>query len=210
MEFSEVIATRRAVNHFDPNRDVPDALLRQIVEMAATTPSSFNLQPWSLMVLRDKDEKLRLQKQAMGQVKVSEAPVTLIVLADRKGWADECHFTEKNFQEMIKAGTMAEGQRDWFSKARTKLYGTTEESQLAFATKNTGFFAMALMLSARSVGLHAHPMDGFSMEGVMKEFNIPDTYWIPLLMSVGYFNEEKELAPAKWRKTYDEIVVRFD
>ncbi|BCS99018.1 nitroreductase [Desulfoluna limicola] len=210
MEFSEVIATRRAVNHFDPNRDVPDALLRQVVEMAATTPSSFNLQPWSLMVLRDKEEKLRLQKQAMGQVKVSEAPVTLIVLADRKGWADECHFTEKNFQEMIKAGTMKEGQRDWFTKARTKLYGTTEESQLAFATKNTGFFAMTLMLSARSVGLHAHPMDGFSMEGVMKEFNIPDTYWVPLLMSVGYFNEDKELAPAKWRKTYDEIVVRFD
>jgi nitroreductase len=209
MDFSEVIATRRAVNHFDPNRDVPDALLRQVVEMAATTPSSFNLQPWSLMVLRDKGEKLRLQKQAMGQVKVSEAPVTLIVLADRKGWADECPFTERNFQEMIKAGTMKEAQRAWFSKARTNLYGTSEESQVAFATKNTGFFAMALMLAARSKGLHTHPMDGFSMEGVMKEFNIPDNYWVPLLMAVGYFYEEKEIAPSKWRKTYDEIVVKF-
>ncbi|WP_300667778.1 nitroreductase family protein [Desulfoluna sp.] len=209
MDFSDVIATRRAVNYFDPDRDVPDALLREVVEMAATTPSSFNLQPWSLMVLRDKEEKLRLQKQAMGQGKVSEAPVTLIVLADRRGWADECPFTEKNFQEMIQAGAMTEERRAWFSKARTNLYGTSEASQLAFATKNTGFFAMALMLAARSKGLHTHPMDGFSMDGVMKEFHIPETYWVPLLISVGYFNDAQELAPPKWRKTYDEIVVNF-
>ncbi len=209
MDFSDIFATRRAINHFDSDRDVSDALLREMVEMAATTPSSFNLQPWSLMVLRDTEEKMRLQKLAMGQVKVSEAPVTLIVLADRKGWSDACPFTEKNFQEMIKAGGMSESQRDWFSKARAKLYGTSEASQLAFATKNTGFFAMALMLAARSLGLHTHPMDGFSMEGVMEAFHIPDTYWVPLLMCVGYFNEEKELAPPKWRKTYDEIVVRF-
>ena len=119
-------------------------------------------------------------------------------------------FTEQNFQEMIKAGTMTEAQRGWFTKARTNLYGTTEASQVAFATKNTGFFAMALMLAARSLGLHTHPMDGFSMEGVMGAFNIPQHYWVPLLMSVGYFNAEKEIAPAKWRKTYDEIAVRFD
>ncbi|VFQ47419.1 nitroreductase family protein [Desulfoluna butyratoxydans] len=209
MDFSDVIATRRAVNHFDSKQDVPDALLREVVEMAATTPSSFNLQPWSLMVLRDEEEKMRLRKQAMGQAKVSEAPVTLIVLADRRGWAPGTPFAEKNFQEMIKAGTMTEDRRDWFANACTNLYGTSEESQVAFATKNTGFFAMALMLAARSKGLHTHPMDGFSREGVMKEFNIPDHYWIPLLMAVGYFNDGKELAPPKWRKTYDEIVVKF-
>ena len=209
MDFFDVISSRRAVNHFDSHRDVPDALLRQVVEMAASTPSSFNLQPWSLMVLREKEEKLLLQKEAMGQAKVSEAPVTLIVLADTRGWADECPFVERNFSEMMKAGAMKESQRGWFSKARTNLYGTSDASQVAFATKNTGFFAMALMLSARSVGLHTHPMDGFSMEGVKKAFHIPDHYWIPLLLSVGYFNDEKELAEPKWRKTYDDIVVRF-
>ena len=209
MDFSDVVSTRRAVNHFDPNRDVPDALLREVVEMAATTPSSFNLQPWSLVVLRGKEEKLKLQKEAMGQAKVSEAPVTLIVLADTRGWADECSFVDRNFDEMMRAGAMKESQRAWFSKARTNLYGTTRDFELAFATKNTGFFAMALMLAARSKGLHTHPMDGFNMEGVKKAFDIPDNYWVPLLISVGYFNDEKELAPPKWRKSYDEIVVSF-
>jgi len=52
-------------------------------------------------------------------------------------------------------------------------------------------------------------MDGFDHDGVRKEFNIPENYWIPLLLSVGYFDDKKSLLPPKWRKTFEEIVVRF-
>ncbi len=51
MEFKDIINNRRSINFFDPDKDVPQELLKQVVEMAAKTPSSFNLQPWSLMVL---------------------------------------------------------------------------------------------------------------------------------------------------------------
>ncbi|WP_321492238.1 nitroreductase family protein [uncultured Desulfobacter sp.] len=210
MDFSKVVTQRRAVNFFDPNKDVPDTLLRQVINMAALTPSSFNLQPWQLIALRDEKDKLRLQKLAMNQPKVSEAPVTLIVLADRSGYKDENPFVERAFHEMIKAGSVTESSRAWFSKARGSLYGKSMESEMAFACKNTGFFAMALMLAAKSLGLDTHPMDGFDHDGVKKEFNIPDRYWIPLLIAVGYFDESKDLAAPKWRKTADEILVRFD
>lgn len=210
MEFSTVIENRRAVNFFDPNKDVPDNVLKQAIIMAAKTPSSFNLQPWQMIALRNLDDKMRLQKLAMNQPKVSEAPVTLIVLADRSGWKDGNPFVERAFQEMIKAGTAKEESRSWFSKAREKLYGKTAESELAFACKNTGFFAMAFMLAAQSLGLSTHPMDGFDRDGVQKEFNIPDHYWIPLLISVGYFDESKQRPPTKWRKTAEEILVSFD
>lgn len=210
MDFSDVIEERRAVNFFDSSRDIPEELLRRVVEMAARTPSGFNLQPWSLIVLRTPDDKLRLQKRAMNQQKISDAPVTLIVLADRSGWKDDNPFVEKTFLEMIRAGSATEEKRQWFSKARTGLYGKTPETELAFACKNTGFFAMSLMLAAKSVGLDTHPMDGFNHDGVREEFNIPDQYWVPLLIAVGYFDTSKELAPPKWRKTYDEIVVTFE
>lgn len=210
MEFSQVVERRRAVNFFDTNKDVPDSLLRQAISMAAQTPSSFNLQPWQMIALRDHEAKMRLQKVAMNQPKVSEAPVTLIVLADRSGWKDENPFVERAFQEMIKAGSAKEESRNWFSKARTNLYGKSAESELAFACKNTGFFAMAFMLAAQSLGLSTHPMDGFDHDGVKKEFKIPDHYWVPVLISVGYFDESKELSPPKWRKTPDEILVSFE
>ncbi len=209
MDFIDVINNRRAVNFFDPDKDVSDETLKSIIETAAKVPSSFNLQPWSLIVLRDHEEKMRLQSLAWNQPKVSEAPVTLIVLADRDGWKEDHRFVEKNFQEMIKTGAMTEEQRQWFADARISLYGESEEKQLAFACKNTGFFAMALMLAAKNLGLDTHPMDGFDHEAVRKEFNIPDNYWIPLLMAVGYFNKDMELALPKWRKNFEEIIVKF-
>jgi nitroreductase len=209
MDFIDVMNSRRAVNFFDPDKDVPDETLKAMIQTAAKAPSSFNLQPWSLIILREQEEKTRLQSLAWNQPKVSEAPVTLIVLADRDGWKEGHRFVEKNFQEMIKAKAMTEDQRQWFADARNSLYGGTEEKQLAFACKNAGFFAMALMLAAKNLGLDTHPMDGFDHDAVRKEFNIPDNYWIPLLLAVGYFKKDMELVPPKWRKTVEEIVVKF-
>ena len=97
MEFKETIHNRRAVNFFDPEQKVPDALLKEVIEIAAKAPSSFNLQPWNLIVLKDLEEKKKLQELAWNQPKVSEAPVTLIVLADRNGWKEEHPILERNF-----------------------------------------------------------------------------------------------------------------
>ena len=210
MTFKDVIYGRRAVNFFDPDKPVADALLTEMIELAAQAPSGFNIQPWSLIVLKDQADKLRLQQHAWNQPKISEAPVTLIVLADMDGWKSGNPFLEKNFTEMIKSGAMSQDQREWFDGACQTLYGASDARTVAFACKNAAFFAMGLMLAAKSLGLDTHPMDGFDIDKVRAEFKIPDNYWIPLLLSVGYFLSDKPLAPAKWRKSADEITVRFD
>lgn len=153
MEFKDVVNSRRAVNFFDPDKTVSDDSLREMVELAAKAPSSFNLQPWSLMVLKNSSDKLRLRKLAWDQPRVSEAPIILIVLADRNGWKEGHPFVEKNFKEMVKTGSMKDEQRQWFLDACKNLYGASKEKAQAFALKNTGFFAMALMLAAKALVL---------------------------------------------------------
>jgi nitroreductase len=210
MDFEQIISDRRAVNFFNPDKKIDPDLIKKMVELAAKTPSSFNLQPWNLIVLTDKQDKLRLQSCAMNQPKVSEAPVTMIVLADNEGFKEGNKTVEQVFQENIKSGSMTEKQRDWFKKVRTNLYGKDELITRAFSCKNTGFFAMALMLAAKSLGIDSHPMDGFNHDKVVKEFNIPQNYYIPLLISFGYFDETKTLSKPKWRKTYNDILVNFN
>ncbi|MBF0551707.1 MAG: nitroreductase family protein [Deltaproteobacteria bacterium] len=209
MDFNDVINQRRAINFFDPNEPVSDELIKQVVELAAKAPSSFNLQPWSLMILRDREEKQRLRKLAWDQPKITEAPVVFVFLADRNGWKKGHPFVEKNFQEMVRTGSMTADKYDWFIQAIAGLYGSDDAKSQAFACKNTGFYAMAVMFAAKSLGLETHPMDGFDHEAVRREFRIPDNYWIPLLMAVGYMDRTKTLHPPKWRKTFDEIVVKF-
>ena len=209
MNFKEVMDGRRAINFFDSEKDVPDNLIREMVGLASKTPSGFNLQPWSLMILRDQDKKERLKTHAWNQEKITDAPVTMIVLADEQGWTFENPFVEKNFSQLVQSGEMAESQRDWFANAAATLYGASEERKVAFACKNTGFFAMSLMLAAKSLGLETHPMDGFDIDGVRKEFKIPDNYWIMMLLAVGYLKPGVTIKPPKWRKSFDELVVDF-
>ena len=97
------------------------------------------------------------------------------------------------------------GTECWFEKGALKLYGTPEKS-LAFAVKNASFFSMALMLAAKDAGLDSHPMDGFDPEAVRRAFDIPENFFIPLLIAIGHLNENSGLMPPKWRKSYDEIV----
>ena len=209
MNYNEISENRRSINFFDPERQVSDQSLGKMIELAARAPSSFNLQPWQLMVLRDVAAKEKLKPLAWDQPKVVEAPVTLIVLADKNGWQEDHATVEKNWQEMLNSGIMEPEQRDWFLNATKSLYGWSADASLAFAAKNAGFFAMGLMYAATSLGLETHPMDGFDHEAVRKAFNIPDNYWVPLLLAVGYKKPGLELQPAKWRKTVDEIVVSF-
>ena len=99
MTFKDVIYGRRAINFFDPEKPVADALLTEMIELAAQAPSGFNIQPWSLIVLKEKAEKLRLQQHAWNQPKISEAPVTLIVLSDMDGWKPAIRFLKKILQK---------------------------------------------------------------------------------------------------------------
>jgi len=209
MEYNDVIHKRRAINFFDPERNVETQILNNIIEDAALTPSSFHLQPWNVMVLSGKEEKEKLKSLAWDQPKVVEAPVVLIVLADRNGWQESHPTVEKNWENMVASGSMKPEQRDWFLNAAKSLYNWNSEADLAFAAKNAGFFGMSLMYAATAHGLESHPMDGFDHEGVRKAFNIPDNYWIPLLLAIGYRKPGLELHPPKWRKTVDEIVVSF-
>lgn len=209
MNFQEISKNRRSINFFDAKRDVSEDQLQKIVEMAANTPSSFNLQPWNLMVLKGSEEKEKLKALAWDQPKVVEAPVILIVLADKKGWKEGHPIFEKNWKEMLASGAMKTEQREWFLNATESLYNWSPDANLAFAAKNTGFFAMSLMYAATSMGLETHPMDGFDHEAVRKGFKIPDNYWVPLLLAMGYRRPGLKLTPAKWRKRYNEIVVSF-
>ena len=203
MEFKDILTNRRAINFFDPDRGVDDATLRRIIEEAAMSPSSFNLQPWKVVIFRDAAKKQTLRELAFDQPKVTEAPVVLMLLGDKGGWKEGNETFETLFSK-----TMAPEQRDWFVNTTKGLYGMSDLSSQAFANKNAGLFAMSLMYAASDKGLQTHPMDGFDHDGVKKAFDIPDSYWIPMLIAVGHAKPGLEIHPKAWRQSFEQMVLK--
>ena len=207
MEFTELMKKRRAVNFFDTEKAVDKETLREVIETAALTPSGFNFQPWGLVVVSSQEEKAKLRELAWNQPKVSDAPAILVVLGDKTSWREGHKDFERAWKDMVEKGLMTEKARGMVAGGSEKLHQGTERS-LAFAVKNAGMFAMALMLAAKDAGLDTHPMEGFDHAGVLGYLGLdPERYFIPMLIAVGHFDKEKELGPAKYRKSYDELVL---
>src|SRR5919202_1041146 len=83
---TETILDRRATMHFKAGEDVPQEYLDAILRLAAQAPSGYNLQPWRFIVVRDSENRKRLQSVAFGQLKVAEAPVVIICLGMKEEW----------------------------------------------------------------------------------------------------------------------------
>lgn len=81
---SEVIDLQlrhRSVRAYLPD-PVPDQLLTAVVAAAQSASTSSNLQPWSVVVVRDEARKARLAGLAGEQAFIEQAPVLLVWLLD--------------------------------------------------------------------------------------------------------------------------------
>jgi len=203
----QALKERRSINFFDPERSIPDDTLKELLEIANLAPSSFNLQPWKVIAVKDRGRKKVLRRCAFDQPKVEEASVVLIIVADPMG-------VEENRNAVIKSnielGYMKpEATESTLGMIQT-LYGPPNSPQRkVFAVKNASLFAMSVMVAARGLGLETHPMDGFDEGAIKKEFGIPNDKIVPMIIAVGYMKPGVTLFPRAYRRKVEDF-VRFE
>lgn len=204
MNIIEAIRERRSVNFFDPSEEIPDEKLKEIIELANLAPSSFNLQPWRLVIVRTSERKKILRRCAFDQAKVEEASAVIIMIADPDGVEEN---RSKVLDSWEKLGYMKPEMRDVYSGMMDNLYGPVDSiKRKIFAVKNASFFAMSFMIAARAFGYETHPMDGFDEDAVKKEFGIPQNKIIPLLIAIGKLRKGVSLLPRAFRRKFDDFV----
>ncbi len=204
MDVISAIRGRRSINFFDPDRKVPSDTLRELLETANLSPSSFNLQPWEIVVVDDPERKKALRKHAFNQEKVEVAPAVLIVVANPNAVEENI---DDHLASMVRLGYIKPEEVEKLRKSPFGLYGEKEGlRRKIFAVKNAAFYAMSLMIAARGFGLETHPMDGFREDAVKAEFGIPEDRIIPLLIAVGYPKPGLSLLPRNYRRELGKFV----
>lgn len=74
---------RYATKKFNPDKKIPDDVWHALEQSLVLTPSSFGMQPWKFLVVRNPDIRQQLVDSAWGQTKIAEAS-HLVVLAIKK------------------------------------------------------------------------------------------------------------------------------
>lgn len=204
MDVIQAIRERRSINFFEAEKEVPDDKLQELLDIANLAPSSFNLQPWKVVIVRTPERKRVLRACAFNQPKVEEASVVLIMVADPEAVEENMERVLDRWQEL---GYIKPEMRETNVNMIRSLYGEREsERRRFFAVKNTSLFAMNLMVAAKGLGLETHPMDGFDEECIKREFNIPADRIIPMIIAVGYLRDGVTLLPRAFRRKREDFV----
>lgn len=81
MDVLEAIKGRRSIRAFK-NQDVPEEIIKKLIEAARWAPSAGNIQPWEFVIVRKPETKRRLAAAALSQTFIEEAPVVIVVCAN--------------------------------------------------------------------------------------------------------------------------------
>jgi len=79
MEFEQVIKKRRMIREFDPNKQIPETILRKLLRNAHRAPSAGHTQVQEFVIITDPKTKKKLRHVAVDQEYVEEAPTLIIV-----------------------------------------------------------------------------------------------------------------------------------
>lgn len=190
---TQVLLERRATNHFKTDEDVPDEILDAILKLGAQAPSGYNLQPWRFIVVRDAENRKRLQQVAFGQPKVAEAPVIIIALGMKEEWKQTA---DEIFQEGAERGA---GDKASIEQYKQQAIGfvSSMDAQI-WVNRHTMIAVTTMMLAAEAYGFDTAPMEGFDAAGVKREFDVPEEAEVVALLGIGRGAEPDKPYPGRF------------
>lgn len=177
MNTLEAIYKRRAVKHFDASHALSETDERTLLEATIQAPTSFNIQHWRLVVLRDPELRARVRKEfGNDQAQMTDASLLILFTADVKAWQKHPERYWVNAPSEVAEllvnwmGPFHEG-RDWLQR---------DEAQ-----RSIGLAMQTLMLAAQDLGYQSCPMIGFDIEEVAKLVNLPDDHVMGPMVAIG-------------------------
>lgn len=176
---TQVLLERRATSNFT-SEEVPDDVLNVILQLGAQAPSGYNLQPWRFIVVREPENRKRLQSVAFNQPKVAEAPVVIIAVGMKEEWKQTA---QEVFQEGAERGA---GSKDKVEQAVEQAVGFVSSMNMPmWVNRHTMIALTTIMLVAEAYGFDTAPMEGFDAAGIKREFNLPEEAEVVALLAIG-------------------------
>jgi 3-hydroxypropanoate dehydrogenase len=182
----QIFREARTYNAFLP-REVSDAQLRAIYDLAKMAPTSANASPARIVFVRSPQAKAKLGPLLSdgNRAKTLAAPVTAIVATDHA------------FYEHLPKLFPHADARSWFA-GNPALIETT-------AFRNGTLQGAYLIIAARALGLDCGPMSGFDNAQVDAAFFANTTYKSNFLINIGYGDASRDLFPRSPRFDFDEV-----
>lgn len=205
----KVIYTRRS-NRLYKKKKVPEELLRRVLEAGRFAPSQGNSQPWSFVVISDRDLIDRIGAECGKRV----APVPKLYLENggKKGWLKTlavnalARLTPNNFDQRLAHGidTVVSNEKwDMFLHAPALIIVLGDKRSIGEPLIDATLAAHNIVLAAHSLGLGTCYV-GFvkmlnTLPDLKRELGIEWPYKVMTSIAIGYPRSRTDKAVARER-----------
>jgi nitroreductase len=196
MDTFDAIYERRAVKHYDPDHELTDDEIQKLMEAAIQSPTSFNIQNWRFVLVRDKELRKQIRAAANDQAHITDASLLIVMTADVKAWQKS---PERYWRDA--PPEVAEMLVNWMGP----FYDGKEQLQRDEAMRSCGLAGQTIMLAAKAMGYDSCPMIGFDPVPVAELIKLPDDHVIGFMIAVG--KATKPAWPKPGQLPLDEVIV---
>lgn len=208
--FAEIVRRRRSIRKFDPNVEIPEAVMNSCLDLALLAANSSNLQPWEFYWLRTPDLKAQLGPVCLGQNAAKTAAELVVIVARRDTWKRN---RDEVMQLLLQEGEVPEIVSNYYRKLVPFMYnqgvlGTfgwlkrlmfffaglrqpvprgpaSQADMRVWATKSTALAAENLMLALSAHGFDSCPMEGFDARRVARLLHLPRAAEVVMVLGAG-------------------------
>jgi nitroreductase len=176
MNIIEAIENRRSVKHYDPHHVMPETDVAELVRLTKLAPSSFNMQNYRLVLVRDPELRKEIRVVAWDQAQVTDASLLVVMCADQEAYRKD---PARYWSHAPKA------VQDVLVPAMIPFYDGKPRLARDEAIRSSALAGMTLMLAARALGYESCPMVGFDADAVAKLINLPKDHVISFMIAIG-------------------------
>lgn len=187
MEFKQIVMERYAAKKFD-GRKLPEAKVSELMELVRYAPSSFNLQPWKVIVVTDNAVKEKLALASWSQPQIASCSHLLVFCAN-KDIAGHIDLLEK---EIVKNGASPESIKGYVQMMRDFEKALTEEQKTSWAQRQVYLALGNALNGAKALGFDSCPMEGFDPKEYSKILKLPSDTVPSVLCPIGYAADKQK------------------
>lgn len=205
-ELLDSLKFRYATKQFDPTRKIPEEQWSALEQSLVLTPSSFGLQPWKFIVVKDPELRARLRKRSWNQSQVTDAS-HFVVFTTRTDLTEED--VDRFFVTLAAAqGREVEALAGYRNVVVSFAAAMTQESRHAWNMRQAYLALGQFMMSAAVLGIDTCPMEGMDPAGYDEEFGLAGSgYATSVACAVGYRSPEDKYADTpKARFPHAEVI----
>jgi nitroreductase len=196
MNTLDAVYQRRAVKHFDPQFTIPAEEERRLIEAAMQAPTSFNIQHWRYVIIKDRAMRQQIRALGYDQAQITDASLLVLMTADVLAWKKDPARYWRHAPEEVASLLV-----NWIAP----FHEGREALQRDEAQRSIGMAMQTLMLVAKSMGYDSCPMIGFDIDKVAELVHLPSGFVMGPLIAIG--KGTKAAWPKPGQLSYEEVTV---